>query len=356
MRMPSSHSRTAFSEPGSERTILPFDVTPSTARDSMAAVPISFTDIARNISPNPGSSFSISGRTDSTLMSFRLAPVPPIVTRRSASLSAPAAAEAIFFRSLGTILCETTVWPNFWKISNAAWPDVSFSRVFVSVTVRIAQRANPSFSELSRWSLAPISFLLTTMITVRIVPSPHFMADRETELMLLVKAGDRAAFEEIFRLYQKPLANYLYRLTGNRTRAEDLLQDAFLRLWKAAPSYEPSAKVSTYIFRIAHNLFLNEAARRREKALESMEAETRSDPASDLNRREIRSAVQKAIEALPEGEREVLLLSEYNGFKYTEISEILGIPVGTVKSRMFSAVQKLKESLKGLGHAGPSEE
>ena len=69
------------------------------------------------------------------------------------------------------------------------------------------------------------------------------MADRETELMLLVKAGDRAAFEEIFHLYQKPLANYLYRLTGNRARSEDLLQDAFLRLWKAAPNYEPTAKV-----------------------------------------------------------------------------------------------------------------
>ena len=67
-----------------------------------------------------------------------------------------------------------------------------------------------------------------------------------------------------------------------------------------------------------------------------------------MNRRELQSAVQKAVEALPEGEREVLLLSEYNGFKYAEISEILGIPVGTVKSRMFSAVQRLKEALKGL--------
>ena len=176
------------------------------------------------------------------------------------------------------------------------------------------------------------------------------MADRETELMLRVKAGDRAAFEELYRLYEKPLTNYLYRLSSNRARAEDLLQDSFLRLWKAAPTYEPTAKVSTYVFRIAHNLFLNDAARRREKALESMEAETRSDPASDLNRREVQSQVQRAVEALPDGEREVLLLSEYNGFKYAEISEILGIPVGTVKSRMFSAVQRLKEALKGLKH------
>ena len=174
------------------------------------------------------------------------------------------------------------------------------------------------------------------------------MADRETELMLRVKVGDRAAFAELYGLYQKPLVNYLYRLCFNRALAEDLLQETFLRIWKAATTYEPTAKVSTYVFRIARNLFLNEAARRREMALESADKEMRADPASDLKRREIQSAVQKAIEALPEGERECLLLSEYNGFKYAEISEILGIPVGTVKSRMFSAVQRLKEMLKGM--------
>jgi RNA polymerase sigma-70 factor (ECF subfamily) len=174
------------------------------------------------------------------------------------------------------------------------------------------------------------------------------MADRETELMLLIKGGDRNAFEELYRLYQKPLVNYLFRLSWNRPLAEDLLQEVFLRLWKAAATYEPTAKVSTYVFRIAHNLFLNEAARRRETVLEGADAELRQDPASDLARRELTSAVQKAVEALPEGEREVLLLAEYNGFKYAEISEILGIPVGTVKSRMWSATQRLKEALKGL--------
>ena len=176
------------------------------------------------------------------------------------------------------------------------------------------------------------------------------MADHETELMLRVKGGDRTAFEELFHLYQKPLANHLFRLSSNRALSEDLIQEVFLRIWKAAPRYEPTAKVSTYIFRIAHNLFLNEVAQRRERTIKTLEAEVHSDPGSDMNRREIQSAVLKAIADLPEGERECLLLSEYNGFKYAEISEILGIPVGTVKSRMFSATQRLKESLKGLEH------
>ncbi len=174
------------------------------------------------------------------------------------------------------------------------------------------------------------------------------MADRETGLMLRVKAGDRAAFAELFGVFEKPILNYLFRLGRNRALAEDLLQEAFLRVWKAAGTWEPTAKVSTWIFRIAHNLFLNEAARRREKPLDGADETSHADPSADLHRRELQAAVKKAVDALPEGEREVLLLSEFDGFKYAEISEVLGIPVGTVKSRMFSAVQRLKESLKGL--------
>ena len=124
-------------------------------------------------------------------------------------------------------------------------------------------------------------------------------------------------------------------------------------MWKAAPTYEPTAKVSTYVFRIAHNLYLNESARRREKAWDGAEEAAEHDPSADLQRREVQSAVQKAIESLPDGEREVLLLSEFQGFKYAEIGEILGIPVGTVKSRMFSAVQRLKKVLSGARDLGP---
>lgn len=174
------------------------------------------------------------------------------------------------------------------------------------------------------------------------------MADVETELMLQVKAGDRAAFARLFSLFERPILNYLYRLGKNRALAEDLLQEAFLRVWKAAPQWEPTAKVSTWIFKIAHNLYLNEAAKRREKALEKADPAAEADPGADLQRAELRAAVRRAVDALPEGEREVLLLSEFDGFKYAEISEILGIPVGTVKSRMFSAVQRLKDSLKGV--------
>lgn len=172
------------------------------------------------------------------------------------------------------------------------------------------------------------------------------MADYETDLMLRVKAGDSAALEELYRLYERPLFSYLYRLSGNRTRAEDLLQETFLRVWRSAARYTPSAKVSTYLFQIAHNLFANEAARRRPAALpDGTDPETRSDPAWDLERRDTRSAVLQALRTLPEGERACLLLSEYQGLSYSEISEILDIPEGTVKSRIFNALRRLRDIL-----------
>ena len=174
------------------------------------------------------------------------------------------------------------------------------------------------------------------------------MADKETELMIRVRSGDRTAFEALYRLYERPLGNYFYRLCWNRARTEDLLQETFLRLWKAAPRWKPTAKVSTFIFRVAHNLFINESSKRREQPLENRDGETHEDPSENLRRDETKAAVRRAVESLPEGERECLLLSEFNGMKYAEISEILSIPVGTVKSRMFSAVQRLKEGLKDL--------
>lgn len=174
------------------------------------------------------------------------------------------------------------------------------------------------------------------------------MFDRETRLMLRVKEGDAAAFEELYGLFKRPLANFLYRLCWNRQLVDDLMQDVFLRLWRAAPNYEPTAKVSTYVFRIAHNLWINEGMKRREQAIQDLERSGDMDPGEDLVRGETQAAVKKAIDELPDGERECLVLSEYNGLKYAEISEILGIPVGTVKSRIFSAVQRLREKLKGI--------
>ena len=172
------------------------------------------------------------------------------------------------------------------------------------------------------------------------------MPDRETDLMLAVRAGSPSAFKELYEAYQKPLANFLYRMCWNRALVDDLVQEVFLRVWRSRESYEPTAKVSTYLFRIASNLWINHKEKKRESALGDGDRAPGDRPPDPLEQDEAREAVKRAVEALPEGERLCLVLSEYNGLKYAEISEVLGIPVGTVKSRIFSAVQRLKEALK----------
>ncbi len=173
-------------------------------------------------------------------------------------------------------------------------------------------------------------------------------AARETELMLAMKGGSKEAFHELYKLYERPLGNFLYRLCWNRSLVDDLVQEVMLRVWRAAPNYEPTAKVSTYIFRIAHNLWINEASKKKADALQDADKAEDRDPSAEMHRAEVQAAVKKAIDQLPEGERICLVLSEYNGLKYAEIGEILGIPVGTVKSRIFSAVQRLKVALKEM--------
>lgn len=172
------------------------------------------------------------------------------------------------------------------------------------------------------------------------------MSDRETELMLAVRKGDAGAFKELYEAYQKPLANFLFRMCWNRALVDDLVQEVFLRVWRAREQYEPTARVSTYLFRIASNLWINHAEKKRESVLGDADRESGGAPEEPLERSEVQQAVKRAVDALPEGERLCLVLSEYNGLKYAEISEVLGIPVGTVKSRIFSAVQRLKVSLK----------
>ena len=105
--------------------------------------------------------------------------------------------------------------------------------------------------------------------------------------MALRLGSDHEDFRRLFEERKDEVYRFLYRLSRNTHDAEDLLQEAFLRVWKAAPGWEPAAKVSTWIFKIAHNLYLNEAARRREKPLEGADETTDADPTADMQRAEL---------------------------------------------------------------------
>jgi RNA polymerase sigma-70 factor (ECF subfamily) len=168
--------------------------------------------------------------------------------------------------------------------------------------------------------------------------------DEESDLMFAIKNGSRIAFEKLYNLYKKPLANYIYRLCWDKNLAEDILQDVFLHIWKGAKGYRREAKVSTYIFRIAHNIWISHS-RRIKKSSEIPIYFLQAKTENPLLTQELNIEVKKALNELSPIEKEVIILSQYNGLRYDEISEILDIPLGTVKSRLASALSNMHKRL-----------
>jgi len=180
-------------------------------------------------------------------------------------------------------------------------------------------------------------------------------SSREILLLLRIKDDDQSAFEELYHLYKIPLGNFFYRLSNNRNIAEDCLQEVFYRIWSARASYQPRAKVITYLFRIAKNYWINEGTRLKKKPVPftslseqeviSNQHNHQPNPDDEALSNELKEEINSAINRLPEDERLVLVMSQYQELKYAEIAEILDIAEITVKTRMAKALERLKESL-----------
>ncbi len=197
---------------------------------------------------------------------------------------------------------------------------------------------------------------------------PEQSLDRlpDEELMLSAGRGRVEAFEALVGRYEAALVRYFYRCTWDRARAEDLAQEVFVKLVTHSRDYEPTAKFTTYMYRVAHNLWVDDFRRRRhERGQVSLEAEGgdgtslrevvlsgADDPRDSARKEEIVEAVIEAVESLPEGHRAVFVLAEVEGMKYAEVAGILGIPEGTVKSRMHAAVIRLRERLAAVAPRG----
>ena len=160
-------------------------------------------------------------------------------------------------------------------------------------------------------------------------------------LMLEFGQGSREAFEELFARYRQPLFGFFRRRLESRERAEDLTQETFLAVIRATSRYEPRSLVRTYLYGIALKLV---AAERRKQTRNSAMPLLETMPAvGDANDEVL--WVRQAIGKLDPSEREILMLREYEELSYSEIAELLRLPVNTVRSRLFRSRLALKISL-----------
>jgi RNA polymerase sigma factor (sigma-70 family) len=182
--------------------------------------------------------------------------------------------------------------------------------------------------------------------------------DDELGLLRRVATKDRKAFEAIYALYYRRLFGYVLKITRKADLVEEVVNDVMLAIWSHAPSFDGRSRPSTWIFGIAYHKALKALARwapAGEDRADGPEPVAEDEPESLAVRRELATVLGRALHLLSAEQRAVVELTYYYGLAYTEIAEIVGCPVNTVKTRMFHARRRLKELLPELGissHAG----
>jgi RNA polymerase sigma-70 factor, ECF subfamily len=183
--------------------------------------------------------------------------------------------------------------------------------------------------------------------------------DPDADLMLKVAGGDNEAFAELVHRYEYRLVGLAYRYLGDRSLAEDLAQEAFLRVYRARERYEPRARFSTWLFRIVANLCLNEIRwqKNRPSVAMAIRTETSSNvnldmtdsgikPASEaVELAEVAERIREIVSALPKNQRIAILLNKYEGLTYTEVAEAMEMNLAGVRSLLTRARTRIKEEL-----------
>ena len=170
---------------------------------------------------------------------------------------------------------------------------------------------------------------------------------REVDWIRQAQLGDRLAYAELIRIHHQGVIGMVVRMCGDYQLAEDVAQDTFIRAWQNLPKYEPRSSLRNWLYRIAANRALDILRRERESVdIDQLAiSDHRHNPEGEVEKSERQHAVQQAVMSLPTASRIVLVLREYEGLSYKEISETLEIPVGTVMSRLNYARNKLTEIL-----------
>jgi len=186
----------------------------------------------------------------------------------------------------------------------------------------------------------------------------------DVELVQTAVAGREASFEELVRRYQRPIAAYVYRMVGDYDAALDLTQEVFIKVYNSLARYRSEFKFSTWIYKIAHNAAIDHLRRhavreqtltgsvegeRREVAIESR----RLTPEQESERKERRSEIESVVQLLQASYRELIILRHSHDLSYDEIAEVTGLPLGTVKNRLFRARETMRDLLvqRGINRA-----
>jgi RNA polymerase sigma-70 factor, ECF subfamily len=183
--------------------------------------------------------------------------------------------------------------------------------------------------------------------------------ERDAELMLRVRDGDSTSFALLLERHRAPVIHFVYRMVQNQAVAEELAQEVFLRVYRSRASYEPTAKFSTWLFRIATHLALNWIRDgRHEKAQESIDGNSsETDPAprqladaaptveQTLVKQSRMAEIRAAIQTLPEKQRAAVLMHKYQDLEYSQIATVLNTSESAVKSLLFRAYETLRSRL-----------
>jgi RNA polymerase sigma-70 factor (ECF subfamily) len=185
----------------------------------------------------------------------------------------------------------------------------------------------------------------------------------DVDVMLRVKTGDESAFAYLVQKYRRPMVGFMYRLCHNPSTAEELAQEVFLRVYRSRTTYEPSAKFTTWLYRIATNLAVNHARDTRHERpentvrLDEPDRETGTIPdladeslsaEENILKRERLAAIRAKVNALPERQRVAVIMHKYQQMDYREIAGVLKLSESATKSLLFRAYETLREQLKGF--------
>jgi RNA polymerase sigma-70 factor (ECF subfamily) len=170
------------------------------------------------------------------------------------------------------------------------------------------------------------------------------------ELIRMVGSGDRSAFDALYRRYARPVFGLALRRLGDRGRAEDAVQETFASVWRAAGSYKPErGPGAPWLYAVARNAIVDNGRAKREPPVDAPdEAANEETPAERAESGWVAWRVHRALAELPENERQVIELAYWGGRSQSEIADVLGIPLGTVKTRTRTGLSRLAAVLEDV--------